>query len=76
MPEAVGPVQWAVEVGGGEERLVLPVEEYVEQVEVTVCPVCSVEVVVCVDVHKVVEVYLVSSLILVVCEVKLVRHLV
>ena len=49
---------------------------YTRQVEVALTPIVTVEVVVCIDTHEVVEVYLVGSLILCVTEIKFIRHLV
>ena len=70
------PVYRAIEVGCIAEQLILPVEEDVTQVEITVCPVNTIEVVIAVDTHQVVEVHLVCCLVLLLGEVQLVSHLV
>lgn len=76
VPQTVAEVERTIEVAGGAVCAILPVEEHVAEVHVTIAPVRSVEVVVCVYADEVVEVYLVSRLILVVCEIEFIRHLV
>lgn len=76
MPYTCSPVKRPVEVGGGTEGPVLPVKQYVAQVEVTLRPVCSVQVVVCIYAHKVVKVNLISSIVLFFVEVQLIGHFV
>jgi hypothetical protein len=76
VPEAVCPVEGAIEIGGGTESTQLPVEQDIAQVEVTTLPVGSVYVVITGDTHQVVEIDLISSLILLFCQVQLVSHLV
>ena len=66
MPVASVPVEWAIEVSGSQEGSVLPVEENVAQVGVALSPVCSIQVVVSVYPHEVIQVHFVCSLILVV----------
>lgn len=51
VPYSGGPVKRAVEVCCGAECPVLPVEQNVAEVEVALCPVCAVQVIVCVDAH-------------------------
>ena len=75
-PIATAEVERAVEVSCITEGAILPVEQHVAHVEVAVAPVGAIKVVHCVDTHQIVEVYLISSLILVVGEVKLISHLV
>ena len=76
VPVAGIPVERTVEIGRGNVCAVLPVEQYVAQVEVALTPVVTIEVVVGIDTHEVVEVYLVGSLILCIAEIKFIRHLV
>ena len=76
VPASCIPVERTIEVRGCAESSVLPVEQYVAEVEVALSPVCSVQVVIVTDTHQVVKVHLVGGLILVVGEVKLVSHLV
>ena len=76
VPVAGIPVERTVEICRGNVCAILPVEQYVAQVEVALTPIVTVEVVVCIDTHEVVEVYLVGSLILCVTEIKFIRHLV
>lgn len=76
VPVAGIPVERAVEISRGNVCAILPVEQYVAQVEVALTPIVTVEVVVCIDTHEVVEVYLVGSLILCVAEIKFIRHFV
>jgi len=76
MPVACLPVEWAIEVAGCAIGRILPVEQNITEVKVTVRPVGSIQVVVRVDTHQIVEVYLVGGLVLILCEVQLVCHLV
>ena len=76
MPVASVPVEWAIEVSGSQEGSVLPVEENVAQVGVALSPVCSIQVVVSVYPHEVIQVHFVCSLILVVGKIQLVCHLI
>ena len=76
VPVAGIPVERTVEIGCSNVCAILPVKQYVAQVEVALTPVVTVEVVVCIDTHEVVEVYLVGSLILCIAEIKFIRHLV
>ena len=76
VPVASFPVQGAVEVGGGNERVPLPVEQHVAQVLVAALPVGAVDIVVARHPHQVVQVNLVGGLVLFVRQVQLVGHLV
>ena len=76
VPVAGVPVEGAVEIGGGTEGPVLPVEQDIAHVHVAVVPVGSVEVGLCVDAQQVVEVDLVGCLVLVFGQVELVSHFV
>jgi len=76
VPVPCVPIERAVEIVGSAIESILPVEEYVTQVEVTSCPVVGIKVTCHINVHQVVEVNLVSGLILVVGEIELVCHLV
>lgn len=64
VPVTIAPVERAVEIVESAECAILPVEEHVREIEVTTCPVVSIDIVVVVDAHEVVEVDLESSLIL------------
>ena len=70
------PVEGAIEVGGCNIHVVLPVEQDVTQVEVALCPVGTIEVGLRVDAHQVVEIHFVGGLVLLLGEVQFVRHLV
>lgn len=76
VPVACVPVQWTIEISCIAECAVLPVEQYVAEVEVTTCPVNAVQVVDCVYTHQIVKVHFVGSLILLFGEVQFVSHLV
>ena len=76
VPEAVGPIERAVEVGGGAECVPLPLQEDVAHVEVAPLPVRAEHVVDGSDAHEVVEVDFVCGVILLLREVELVGHLV
>ena len=76
VPVACIPVEWTVEIGGGAEGTVLPVEENVAKVEVAVCPIGTIEVIVGVDTHQVVQVHLIGSLVLLLREIQFIGHLV
>lgn len=70
------PVDRTIEVRGTAEQLILPVEQDVTHIQVTVVPVCSVEVGTGVHAQQVVEVDLVCCLILILGQVQLVSHFV
>ena len=76
VPVASLPVEWTVEVGGSQIGLVLPVEEDIAQVEVTLSPVGAIEVGLGIHAHQVVEVHLIGGLILLLGKVELIGHLV
>ena len=76
VPEAIAPVERTVEVRGTAVSAILPVEQDVAQVEVALPPVDTVEVVVVVNTHEVVEIDLIGCFILLVGEVKLIGHLI
>ena len=70
------PVEGTVEIAGGHIGTVLPVEEDITQVEIPTSPVDSIQVIITVDAHQVVEVDLISSLILILGEVQFISHLI
>ncbi len=76
MPVARAPVEGAVEVGGCDIGIPLPIIEDVAQVEVTTLPEGTVHIVYAGDTHEVVEVDFVCCLILGIGQVELVGHLV
>lgn len=76
VPIACVPIERTIEITGIAVHAILPIEQYVTQVQVAALPVEAVQVVVVVDAHQVVEVNLIGSLILVIGEVELVCHLV
>lgn len=76
VPIARRPVERTVEIGSVKERPVLPVEQYVTQVEVAPCPVITVEVIGRGYSHEIVEVHLITSLILFLGQIQFVCHLV
>ena len=76
MPVASVPVERAIEIGGSQIGFILPVKKDITQVEVTLCPICSIEVCLRVDTHQIVEVDLVCGLVLLLGEVEFIGHLV
>lgn len=76
VPEAIAPVERTVEVRSTAVSAILPVEQDVAQVEIALPPVDTVEVVVVVNTHEVVEIDLIGCFILLVGEVKLIGHLI
>ncbi len=76
VPEAISPIDWTIEVCCVEEHVILPVIQHVTQVRVTIVPIVAVEIRLTSDRHQVVEVYLITSLILVFIKIKLIRHLI
>ena len=76
VPVSSLPVEGAIEVGGSEIGLILPVEQDVAQVEVALLPVDAIEVGLGVDTHQVVKIHFVGGLVLLLGQVKLVSHLV
>lgn len=75
-PVASIPVERTIEVGCIEIQPILPVKKDIFQIQITLRPICPIEVVVRVDTHEIVEVYLVCGLVLFLCEVQFVRHFV
>jgi hypothetical protein len=67
VPVATIPVERTVEVAGGAVCTILPVEQNIAQIHITALPVQSIQVVVVVDTHQIVEVDFVCSLILIFC---------
>ena len=76
MPESVCPIERAIEIGGCTECAQLPVKQDIAQIQVAALPVGAIYIVITRDSHQVVEVNLISSLILLFCQVQLVSHLV
>ena len=76
VPVTCVPVEGAIEVAGCAICCILPIEQNITEVKVTMRPVGSIQVVVAVDTHQIIEVYLVGGLVLILCEVQLVCHLV
>ena len=76
VPVACVPIERTVEVGGFNESTILPVEQDIAEVEVTTFPIDAVKVGLRVDIHQIVEVDLVGSLVLFLGQVELIRHLV
>ena len=76
VPVTCVPVERTVEVGGIDICSVLPVEQDVTQIHIALAPVSTIQVIVCIYTHQVVEVHLVSCLILVFRKIELVSHLV
>jgi hypothetical protein len=70
------PPQWAIEIACCTKCLILPIEKYVSQILITMNPIVSKHIIVCINTQKIVEVNLVCSLILFFVEVKLIRHLI
>ena len=76
VPIACLPVEWAIEIGGCDECVPLPVEQNVAQIEVTALPIGTKHVVTPCYTHQIVEIDFVCSFVLFVCQVQLIRHLV
>ena len=76
VPVACLPVEWTVEIAGGDECLPLPVEKDIAQIEVATLPVGTEDIGTARHTHQVVEIDLVRGLILLVGQVELVGHLV
>lgn len=76
MPKASVPIERPIEICGVDVRAILPVEKNITQVEITLCPIDTKEVVVVVDAHQIIEVDLVCCLVLVLGQVELVCHFV
>ena len=76
VPIAGVPVKRTIEVGSFQIHTILPVEENVLQVEVTLSPVNTVEVTLTVYAHQIVKVHFVCCFILFLCKIQLIRHFV
>jgi hypothetical protein len=76
VPVACFPVEWTIEICGCYIGIPLPVQQDVAEVQVPALPVCAENVSTTCHSHQIVEVYLVGSLILLICEVELIGHLV
>ncbi len=76
MPHACTPIQRTVEIRGCQIGTVLPVEQDIAQIQIPTLPVQSVHIIDGVDTHQIVEVDFIGSLILVVRQIELIRHLV
>jgi hypothetical protein len=70
------PPQRAIEIACCTESLILPVEKYISQILITMNPVVCKHIIVCINAQQIVEVHFVCSLILLLIEVKLIRHLI
>ena len=76
MPVTAVPVERTIEVGGIAESAILPVEQDIAQVEITLSPVYAIQVIVSIDAHQIVEVHLIGCLVLIIGQIQLVSHLV
>ena len=74
MPIASLPPQWTIEIACCTECLILPIEKNISQILITMNPVVSKHIIVCINTQEIVEVNLVCSLILLFIKVKLIRH--
>ena len=76
VPVTAVPVKRTIEIGCVNIGAVLPVKQHIAQVEITLTPIDTIEVIIRVDAHQVIEIDLVGSLILRIRQVELVSHLV
>ena len=76
VPVPAVPVKRAIEIGCVDIGTVLPVEKHIAQVEIALTPIDTIEIIIRVDTHQVIEVDLVGSLILRIREIEFVSHLV
>ena len=76
VPITTVPVERTIKVAGCTISAVLPVEQYVAQVQITTVPIHAIQVVIVVYPHEIVEVYLVGGLVLSVVQIQFVSHLV
>ena len=76
VPVASLPIERTIEITCLEIGAILPVEQDIAEVEVTTFPIDAVKVGLRVDIHQIVEVDLVGSLVLFLGQVELIRHLV
>ena len=70
------PIKGTIEVTCCQVGLILPVEQYVAQVEIALCPVYTIKVCLGVNAHQVVEVDFICCLILLFGKIELIGHLV
>ena len=75
-PIACVPSQWAVEICSLNICTILPIIEYIAQICISMCPVCPVEVIYCVDTHEVIQINLVCCFVLCFSQIQLVSHLI
>ena len=59
------PIEWTKEITCLTECAILPVEQDITEVEVAVTPISTIEVIISVDAHQIIEINFISSLILV-----------
>jgi len=76
VPIARIPVQRTIEIVSCAVGTVLPIEQYVTQIQIASRPINAVQVVWCHYVHQIIQVYFVSSLVLCFVQIELIRHLV
>jgi hypothetical protein len=76
MPVISVPIYRAIEIQAFEIITVLPVVQYVLQVDIALLPVISVNVAIVVDAHQIVEVDLIGGFVLVICKIQFIRHLI
>lgn len=69
MPVACVPIYGAEEIAGCAESRVLPIIEYILEVEITLTPCICIYIAYGMYVHEVIEIYLVCSLILLLTEI-------
>ena len=70
------PIERTIEIASRAEITILPIQEDIAQIEVTLAPVYAVEIIVGINAHEIIQVNLVGSLILIVCQIEFVSHLV
>ena len=76
VPVASVPVEGAIEIGGCDKGVPLPVEQDIAQIEVTTLPIGSEHIVASCHTHQVVEVDLISCLVLLISQIQLISHLI
>ena len=76
VPVTVAPVEWAIEIACLAESAPLPVEQDIAHVEIAALPIIAIHIVIARYPHQVVEINLVGSFVLLVCQIQLVSHLV
>lgn len=70
------PIKRTVEICRIHIHAILPIKQYITEVEVALLPISPIQIGLAIDTHEVVKVHLVSSFILFFREVQLIRHLV